>query len=82
MKPFFRPQRKQRRTILEENFGVLFALATTDVFAIYAEIKIKALVKALGPMLSRARTQSQITPSLTGNRGVRGIVQSPSCQRD
>jgi hypothetical protein len=49
MKPFFRPHRKQRRTILEENFGFLFARATTDVFAIYAEIKIKPpkkLVKA------------------------------------
>ena len=33
MNPFFRPQRKQRLTILEENFGFLFARATTDVFA-------------------------------------------------
>ena len=34
IKAFFRPHRKQRRTILEENFGFLFARATTDVFAI------------------------------------------------
>jgi len=34
MKPFLRPQRKQRRTILDENLGFLFALAITDVFAI------------------------------------------------
>jgi hypothetical protein len=34
IKPFFRPQRKHRRTTLEANFGFLFALAMTDVLAI------------------------------------------------
>lgn len=43
IKPFFRPHRKQRRTILDENFGFLFARATTDVLAIYCLGKIKSL---------------------------------------
>jgi len=34
IKPFLRPHLKQRRTIRDENFGFLFARATTDVFAI------------------------------------------------
>ncbi|MEN9621995.1 MAG: hypothetical protein RLZZ67_429 [Candidatus Parcubacteria bacterium] len=36
--PFFRPQRKQRRTILDENFGFLLARAITDVFAIFSVV--------------------------------------------
>jgi len=36
--PFLRPQRKQRRTILDENFGFLFARAITDVFAIFSVV--------------------------------------------
>jgi hypothetical protein len=56
MKPFFRPQRKQRRTILEENFGFLFARATTDVFAICLEMPIlrgenKKALKKLCPAI-------------------------------
>jgi len=50
MKPFFRPQRKQRRTILEENFGFLFARATTEVFAMRE--KIKALKKLCSAILA------------------------------
>jgi hypothetical protein len=35
MKPFFRPQRKHRLTIRDENFGFLSARAMTDVFAMW-----------------------------------------------
>jgi len=49
MKPFLRPQRKQRRTILEENFGFLFARAITDVFAISLEIALKNGRKKIKP---------------------------------
>jgi hypothetical protein len=38
IKPFLRPQRKHRRTILDENFGFLFARAITDVFAIFSGV--------------------------------------------
>ena len=34
MYPFLRPQRKQRRTTRDANFGFFFDLAMTDVFAI------------------------------------------------
>lgn len=66
MKPFFLPQRKQRRTILEENFGFLFARATTEVFAIWleeAEIgpgKIKSPEKALWGHTSKRYPACQI----------------------
>ena len=47
IKPFFRPQRKQRRTILEEIFGFLFARATTEVLAIENKKALKKLCYAI-----------------------------------
>lgn len=43
MKPFFRPQRKQRRTTRDLNFGVFCDRAITDVFAIFEIFNKKAL---------------------------------------
>ncbi|KKP75155.1 MAG: hypothetical protein UR79_C0001G0318 [Candidatus Campbellbacteria bacterium GW2011_GWD1_35_49] len=42
MYPCFLPHLKHLLTTLEEYFGVLFALAITDFFAIVFKIKIKA----------------------------------------
>ncbi len=53
IKPFLRPQRKQRLTTRDENFGFLFALAITDVFAIFSVNKIKSLEKSLSRHTSK-----------------------------
>jgi hypothetical protein len=45
IKPRLRPQRKQRLTILEENFGFFSDLAFVDVFAIFS---IKKIIGSVG----------------------------------
>src|ERR1017187_10266908 len=48
--PFLRPQRKQRRTTRDLNFGFFFDLAMTDVFAIYVKTKLKNRTAELSPL--------------------------------
>ena len=58
IKPFFRPQRKQRRTIRLLNLGFLSALAITDFFAILIKTSPLGLIRSIKIAKAKEKVKS------------------------
>lgn len=58
IKPFLRPQRKQRRTIRLLNFGFLSARAITDFFAILIKTSPSGLIRSIKVTKAKEKVKS------------------------